>query len=59
MSDRLALLLAQWFGSGRAPRAPGTVGSLAALPLYFLLRDLPLPVYVGLTLGLSGLGRHR
>jgi phosphatidylglycerophosphatase A len=37
MSDNLSLrrpsiLLATWFGSGLAPVAPGTVGSLAALP---------------------------
>lgn len=29
-------LLAFGFGSGTAPRAPGTWGSLAAIPLYFL-----------------------
>jgi phosphatidylglycerophosphatase A len=28
-----ACLLATWFGAGRLPRAPGTWGSLAALPL--------------------------
>ena len=33
VSHRLCLLLATWFGSGRAPVAPGTAGSLAALPL--------------------------
>ena len=27
-----ALLLATWFGTGLVPRAPGTVGSVAALP---------------------------
>jgi len=27
-----ALLLATWWGTGLSPRAPGTVGSLAALP---------------------------
>lgn len=33
------LLLGQWFGSGRSPKAPGTAGSLATLPLFFLLKD--------------------
>ena len=31
-----ALLLATWWGTGLSPRAPGTVGSLAALPYYML-----------------------
>jgi len=30
----LAWVLATWFGCGRAPIAPGTVGSLGAIPLY-------------------------
>jgi phosphatidylglycerophosphatase A len=36
--DRLAHLLAVWFGCGYVPRAPGTAGTLGALPLYFLVR---------------------
>jgi phosphatidylglycerophosphatase A len=36
---RLAWTLATWFGCGLAPRAPGTVGTLGALPLYLLLRS--------------------
>jgi phosphatidylglycerophosphatase A len=34
------------FGSGLAPVAPGTAGTLAAVPLYLLLQDLPLAVYL-------------
>lgn len=34
-------LLAFGFGSGLSPKAPGTVGSLAAIPFYFLLAQLP------------------
>lgn len=34
---RFAILLASWFGAGRAPRAPGTLGSLAAVALAWLL----------------------
>jgi phosphatidylglycerophosphatase A len=30
-----AWTLATWFGCGRAPFAPGTMGALGALPLYF------------------------
>jgi len=39
--------LAFGFGSGLSPRAPGTAGTLAALPLWWLfLAPLPLPVYL-------------
>jgi phosphatidylglycerophosphatase A len=42
-------LLACGFGSGLAPKAPGTFGSLAALlPWWLWMADLPLPVYAGL-----------
>jgi phosphatidylglycerophosphatase A len=34
------------FGSGLAPRAQGTFGSLAALLPWLLLRQLPLPLYL-------------
>jgi phosphatidylglycerophosphatase A len=33
----LAYPLGTWFGLGRAPKAPGTVGSLGAIPLHLLL----------------------
>lgn len=42
--------LAFGFGSGLAPKAPGTFGTLAAVPLYLLASSLPLPAYLGLTL---------
>jgi len=34
------------FGSGRAPYAPGTFGTLAAIPCYLLLSYLPLTGYL-------------
>lgn len=34
------------FGSGAAPFAPGTFGTLAAIPFYYLLRLLPLYGYL-------------
>ncbi len=42
--------LALGFGSGLAPRAPGTFGTLAAIPLFLLVSGLPLPAYLLLTL---------
>jgi phosphatidylglycerophosphatase A len=32
-----ARVIASWFGCGLSPRAPGTVGSLGAIPLYLLV----------------------
>jgi phosphatidylglycerophosphatase A len=43
--SRLATLLAVWFGCGLSPRAPGTVGSLGAVPLHVLLCLLPVPAH--------------
>lgn len=39
MKRKLAFVLATWFGVGLSPIAPGTAGTVAALPIYFLLRD--------------------
>ena len=38
-------LLAFGLGSGGVPKAPGTVGTLAAVPLYLLLSSFSLSVY--------------
>lgn len=35
--DRIAWTLATWFGSGLSPIAPGTAGSLGAIPLYVMV----------------------
>jgi phosphatidylglycerophosphatase A len=40
-----AHFLALGFGSGLAPKAPGTFGTLAAFPLYFALQGLAAPLY--------------
>lgn len=37
-SRRVSTVIATWFGLGKSPVAPGTMGSLGALPLYFLVR---------------------
>jgi len=34
---KIARLIASFFGSGYSPKAPGTMGTLAALPLVYLL----------------------
>ena len=40
------LLLAFGLGSGLAPKAPGTAGTLAAIPLYIGLSQFSPPVYI-------------
>jgi phosphatidylglycerophosphatase A len=42
---RFVLLLAAGFGTGFSPRAPGTVGTLAAIPVYLLFVRLPFPLH--------------
>ena len=39
-------LLAFGFGSGLAPKAPGTFGTLAAIPFFLILSLLPLWLYL-------------
>jgi phosphatidylglycerophosphatase A len=46
---RLVLWLATGLGSGLCPIAPGTAGTLAAVPLYLLLRPAPLWAYLAVT----------
>ena len=38
--------IALGFGSGLIPKAPGTFGTLAAIPLYLLLKDFSLSFYL-------------
>jgi len=40
--------LALGFGSGLSPKAPGTAGTLMAVPLYLLLEPLSWPIYLAL-----------
>lgn len=43
-------------GAGAAPFAPGTFGTLAAIPVYVLLRSWPLAVYLAVSLVMLALG---
>jgi phosphatidylglycerophosphatase A len=45
--------LAFGFGAGLAPVAPGTFGTLAAIPLYCLLANLSVPLYLAVTITLA------
>ena len=48
--------LATWFGAGLSPIAPGTVGTLATVPLHFALMLLPAPWHFGFVAILAVLG---
>ncbi|QEY13837.1 phosphatidylglycerophosphatase A [Cellvibrio sp. KY-YJ-3] len=49
-------LFAFGFGSGLAPKAPGTFGTLAAIPFFILLQDLSWPIYLSWLLVTFALG---
>ncbi len=44
------------FGTGKAPFAPGTFGTLAAAPIYLLLREADVTVYAAVTIGMFAFG---
>lgn len=45
-----AVLFLSWFYTGKFPKAPGTMGSLATLPLIFFLHYININIYSLLTL---------
>ena len=47
-AQRLGFALATWFGVGNLPAAPGTFGSLAALPFAWLIAAYAGPLALGL-----------
>jgi len=49
-------ILAFGFGSGASPLAPGTVGTVAAIPLFLLLSQLPAFFYILAVLIISCVG---
>jgi phosphatidylglycerophosphatase A len=50
---RLVILLATWGGVGFFPFAPGTAGTVAAIPLFLLLSLLPLYGYIPCVLAIG------
>jgi phosphatidylglycerophosphatase A len=46
LNERLIKVLATGFGSGFAPWAPGTAGTLVGIPLYLLFSVLPWPIWL-------------
>jgi phosphatidylglycerophosphatase A len=43
--NRFILLLATGCGVGYSPIAPGTLGTLIAIPVYYFLSEIPSPLY--------------
>lgn len=56
VADRAVLFLAQGFGTGRAPFAPGTLGTIPGVVVYLLLASLPLAYYAGIVTLLTVIG---
>jgi thiamine-monophosphate kinase len=54
--DSIQQFLAFGFGSGLSPKAPGTAGTLVAIPLYLVCSGLELPLYSMALLLAVGLG---
>lgn len=50
---RFIILLTTWWGVGFCPIAPGTAGTIAAIPLFLLIRLLPLYGYIACVLGIG------
>lgn len=46
----IVVLFLSWFGTGKIPKAPGTMGSLATLPLIYWLHLLQINIYSLITL---------
>lgn len=53
---KITHFLALGFGSGLSPKAPGTAGTLAAVPLYFLMAYLSVEHYIFALLVMGALG---
>lgn len=54
LQERLIKLTATGFGSGYAPFAPGTAGTLVGIPLFFIFSLLPWPLYLFLLAFFTG-----
>lgn len=50
ISDKVSLFLATGFGSGYAPKAPGTAGTVVAILPYYFLQQYSLIIYLSVVL---------
>jgi phosphatidylglycerophosphatase A len=56
LADRAAFVVGTWFGCGQSKWAPGTVGSVGAVPLHFLLLRVPIGVHGAAVVAVSLVG---
>jgi phosphatidylglycerophosphatase A len=56
LSRRLVHFIASGFGAGWIPKAPGTFGTLVAIPIYLVLRDTGPVRYIGVVIAMFALG---
>ena len=56
MANKFLINLAIFFGAGKFPKAPGTVGTLATIPLWYLLAQAGPIIYMLVTFALIPLG---
>ncbi len=49
-------LLSFGFGSGLSPKAPGTMGTLIAIPLFLVMSKLTLTIYILIVIVIFGIG---
>jgi phosphatidylglycerophosphatase A len=52
----VAHALAKWFGCGNVPVAPGTAGSIGAVPLHLGLKLLPIPWHLAAIAAVTAVG---
>ncbi len=55
-AGRVSYVIAIGFGAGRVPGAPGTAGTLLAVPIYLLLREFTVAWYLGIVAALFVIG---
>ena len=54
--DKAVHFLAYGFGTGLAPQAPGTIGSLVAIPIFLVMASLGPLIYAGIVVALFFVG---
>jgi phosphatidylglycerophosphatase A len=56
MRERVGYVLGTWFGCGRVPYAPGTAGTLGAVPLYLLIRGFGPAIVLAVAAVITAIG---
>lgn len=56
MLNTVLIQIAIFFGAGKSPKAPGTVGTIATIPLWYLLAQAGPLIYMAVTFALVFVG---